>query len=45
VFAALELAADKLDHQMRRAADRRRVHHGVRTPQSVASATSTALRT
>lgn len=44
VFAALELAADKLDHQMRKAADRRRVHHGVRTPQSVASATSAAQR-
>jgi hypothetical protein len=30
---------------MRRAADRRRVHHGVRTPQSVARATSAVLRT
>jgi ribosome-associated translation inhibitor RaiA len=45
VFAALELAADKLDQQMRRAADRKRVHHGARTPQSVAGATSAALRT
>ncbi|HWA66796.1 MAG TPA: ribosome-associated translation inhibitor RaiA [Mycobacteriales bacterium] len=45
VFAALELAADKLDHQMRRAADRKRVHHGTRTPQSVANATSALLRT
>lgn len=38
-FAALELATDKLERQMRRAADRRRVHHGARTPQSVSSAT------
>lgn len=38
-FAAFELAFNKLEHQMRRAADRRRVHHGARTPQSVASAT------
>jgi ribosome-associated translation inhibitor RaiA len=45
VFAALELAADKLDQQMRRAADRKRVHHGARTPQSVAGATSAVLRT
>jgi ribosomal subunit interface protein len=39
-FAALELAADKLEQQLRRAADRRRVHHGARTPQSVADATA-----
>jgi ribosome-associated translation inhibitor RaiA len=36
----LALAAEKLEHQMRRAADRRRVHHGARTPQSVAIATA-----
>lgn len=37
---AFGLAADKLEQQMRRAADRRRVHHGTRTPQSVAHATA-----
>src|SRR3978361_1276057 len=34
-YAALDLAAGKLDNRMRRAADRRRVHHGRRTPESV----------
>ncbi|MEU2347483.1 ribosome-associated translation inhibitor RaiA [Modestobacter sp. NPDC049651] len=34
-YAALELAAQKLENRMRRAADRRRVHHGRRTPTSV----------
>jgi ribosomal subunit interface protein len=34
-YAALDLAAQKLENRMRRAADRRRVHHGRRTPQSV----------
>src|SRR3954468_12802665 len=34
-YAALDLAATKLGNRMRRAADRRRVHHGRRTPQSV----------
>ena len=34
-YAALELAAGKLENRMRRAADRRRVHHGRRTPVSV----------
>jgi ribosomal subunit interface protein len=38
--AALELAVRKLDMRLRRAADRRRVHHGSRTPVSVAAATS-----
>lgn len=37
-FAALDVAVGKLDHQLRRAADRRRVHHGSRAPQSVAAA-------
>jgi ribosomal subunit interface protein len=37
--AALELAVRKLDMRLRRAADRRRVHHGSRTPTSVATAT------
>lgn len=38
-MAALDLALDKMQSQMRRAADRRRVHHGRRTPVSVAQAT------
>jgi ribosomal subunit interface protein len=40
-YAALDLAAGKLEAQLRRAADRRRVHHGRHTPVSVAVATST----
>jgi ribosomal subunit interface protein len=39
-FAALDLAAAKLEARLRRAADRRRVHHGIRTPVSVAAATA-----
>jgi ribosomal subunit interface protein len=34
-YAALDLACAKLDNRLRRAADRRRVHHGRRTPASV----------
>jgi ribosomal subunit interface protein len=34
-YAALDSAASKLDNRLRRAADRRRVHHGRRTPASV----------
>jgi ribosomal subunit interface protein len=34
-YAALDLAVGKLDNRLRRAADRRRVHHGRRTPASV----------
>jgi ribosomal subunit interface protein len=37
--AAFDLALGKLENRLRRAADRRRVHHGVRTPVSVAAAT------
>ena len=40
VYAALDLACAKLEAQLRRAADRRRVHHGIRTPVSVAAATA-----
>lgn len=39
-YAALDLATAKLEAQMRRAADRRRVHHGRRSPVSVSVATS-----
>src|SRR5215211_2578131 len=34
-YAALDMACAKLDNRLRRAADRRRVHHGRRTPASV----------
>jgi ribosomal subunit interface protein len=39
-YAALDIASDKLEGRLRRAADRRRVHHGSRTPVSVAAATA-----
>ena len=38
-YRALDAAVAKLDSRMRRAADRRRVHRGSRTPTSVAAAT------
>ena len=38
-YAALDLAVDKLERRMRHAADRRRIHHGRRTPRSVAEVT------
>ena len=38
-YRALDAAVTKLDSRMRRAADRRRVHRGTRTPTSVAAAT------
>jgi ribosomal subunit interface protein len=44
-YAALDLAAAKLDNSLRRAADRRRVHHGRRTPASVRMADNVALTT
>ena len=37
-MAALDLALDKMAAQMRRAADRRKVHRGQQTPESVAQA-------
>ena len=39
-YAALDLAVDRLQTRLRKAADRRRVHHGTRTPLSVARATA-----
>ena len=39
-YAALDLAVDKLERRMRHAADRRRIHHGRRTPPSVAEVTA-----
>jgi ribosomal subunit interface protein len=41
-YSALDLAMTKLENRLRRAADRRRVHHGRRTPVSVASAMAEA---
>src|SRR5690349_12693770 len=35
-YKALDLAADRLERRFRQAADRRRIHHGRRTPRSVA---------
>ncbi|MEV0605213.1 ribosome-associated translation inhibitor RaiA [Polymorphospora rubra] len=39
-YSALDAAISKLETRMRRAADRRRVHHGRQTPVSVAAATA-----
>jgi ribosomal subunit interface protein len=36
--SALDLAVDRLQARLRKAADRRRIHHGSRTPMSVAQA-------
>jgi ribosomal subunit interface protein len=41
-YAALDLACSKLDNRLRRANDRRRVHHGRRTPPSVRVSGTTA---
>ena len=41
-YQALDIAVGKLERRFRQAADRRRVHHGRRTPVSVAAATSEA---
>lgn len=41
-YSALDSALAKLENRLRRAADRRRVHHGRRTPVSVASAMADA---
>jgi ribosomal subunit interface protein len=41
-YQALDIAVGKLERRFRQAADRRRVHHGRRTPVSVAAATSGA---
>jgi ribosomal subunit interface protein len=39
-YAALDLALGKLESRLRRLADKRRVHHGQRTPESLANATA-----
>jgi ribosomal subunit interface protein len=43
-YSALDAAITKLDGRFRRAADRRRVHHGRHTPISVAAATASVDR-
>ncbi|MGH3423491.1 MAG: ribosome hibernation-promoting factor, HPF/YfiA family [Nocardioidaceae bacterium] len=43
-MAALDAALDKLEASLRKAVDRRRVHHGLRTPVSVAEATASGER-
>jgi ribosomal subunit interface protein len=42
-YEALDLATGKLESRLRRAADRRRVHHGRRTPASVRLSGNTAV--
>jgi ribosomal subunit interface protein len=42
-YQALELVMDKLERRLSHAADRRRVHHGRRTPVSVAAATARSV--
>nr|WP_234974423.1 ribosome-associated translation inhibitor RaiA [Williamsia sterculiae] len=41
-YASLEAAVAKLQSKLRRVKDRRKVHHGLRTPTSVAEATAKA---
>ncbi|SEO71383.1 ribosome hibernation-promoting factor, HPF/YfiA family [Trujillonella endophytica] len=41
-YAALDIASTKLENRLRKAADRRRVHHGRRTPASVRIGGNTA---
>jgi ribosomal subunit interface protein len=43
-YAALDLASARLEARLRKAADRRRIHHGIRTPVSVAAATAALAR-
>ncbi|MBM7770029.1 ribosomal subunit interface protein [Actinokineospora baliensis] len=42
-YAALDLAVSKLENRLRRQHDRRRVHHGRRTPTSVGQAVSASM--
>ncbi len=39
-YKALDIAADRLERLFRQAADRRRIHHGRRTPPSLAEVTA-----
>ena len=42
-YSALDAAVTKMETRLSRAADRRRVHHGRRTPLSVSAATAAAV--
>src|SRR4051795_10852794 len=42
-YKALDLAVERLERRFRQAADRRRIHHGRRTPKSVHDAAAEAL--
>ena len=42
-YQAMDLVVDKLERRLRTAADRRRIHHGRRTPTSLASATASPI--
>jgi ribosomal subunit interface protein len=42
-YKALDIAADRLERRLSQAADRRRIHHGRRTPTSVNQATTAEL--
>ncbi len=42
-YAAFDAALAKVENRLRRSADRRRVHHGARTPTSLAAATAVNL--
>jgi len=42
-YAALEMAVEKLESRLRRMKDRRRVHHGDKTPISVSEATASLI--
>jgi ribosomal subunit interface protein len=44
-YAALDMAWTRLEARLRKAADRRRVHHGTRSPRSVAAATAATAMT
>ncbi len=39
-YKALDIAGDRLERRLRQAADRRRIHHGRRAPQSLAEMTA-----
>jgi ribosomal subunit interface protein len=42
LYAALDIALDRLTARLRKAADKRRIHHGMRTPDSLHSRTATS---
>ena len=44
-YKALDVAAERLERRLRQAADRRRVHHGRRNPESIAAVAADAAET